>query len=130
MIKESPLDNEKVLWLTKVLPLNEYERILNTVSHAVFGALRQQALGNIYRCLKNGTKVYLFKDSILYKELREKGYAIFTIDNDLTYESLSTCLNEKDAQKNHDIYLEWLTNNSITEYHNFLINAVSQKRSI
>ena len=40
-----------------------------TTADAVFGVIRQQAIGAIKQCLRNGIKVYLYEDSIVYKHL-------------------------------------------------------------
>lgn len=126
LIKESSLDINKVQWLTKVLPQDEYEELFGTVSHAIFGALRQQALGNIYLCLRSGIKVYLFENSILYGELRKKGFILFTIEKDLNEESLSNCLSESDAITNHDVYMKLLKSNSPDHLQAFLDDVISR----
>ena len=129
LIKESSLNEDQVLWLTKVLPPTEYGRLLDTVSHAVFGALRQQALGNIYSCLKKGTKVFLYEDSILYKELKNKGFVLYTIEKDLNSDSLSTCLCEQDAKTNYVIYTNSMLNNTPDKYYGFLVKALEEKKN-
>lgn len=128
LIKESPLNDNQVLWLTKVLPFKEYNSLLDSVSHAVFGALRQQALGNINLCLRSGTKVFLYEDSILYKELKNKGYILFAIEKDLNSDSLSTCLSEQDAKTNYEIYKNTLLNNTPANYYDFLVKALEEKK--
>lgn len=102
----SGLNPGQTIWLTKLLPFDEYQKLLDTVTHAVFGMLRQQGMGNVFMCLRKGVKVYLFKDSLVYKELKKMGYVCFTIEDDLTTESLSVCLEEKDAQNNYQISKE------------------------
>lgn len=129
LIKESPLNEEQVLWLTKVLPSKEYGRLLDTASHAVFGALRQQALGNIYACLRRGGKVFLYEDSVLFKELKNKGYILYTIEKDLNSDSLSTCLCEQEARINYDIFINDLAKNTPAKYHDFLVNAITKKKN-
>ena len=129
LINLSTLDKNQVMWLSTVLPKKEYFELLGTASHAIFGALRQQALGNIYWCIKNGIKVYLFEDSILYKELKKKGYVLFTIENDLTQNSLSSCLSEVDAKTNYDIYMGGRKNNT-AEYRAFLEKEITEKRLV
>lgn len=129
LIKASRFEEGQAMWLKKVLPNNEYREILNTVSHAVFGAMRQQALGNIYICLRTGVKVFLFKDSMVYKELKKMGYVCFTIEDDLNTESLSTCLDEQNAKRNHDIFVEYVKNNSPEKLRDFLVNAIAEKQN-
>ena len=106
LMKASGLDSSLTTWLTHLLPVEEYEQIVGTVTHAVFGMIRQQGLGNLYICFQKGVKVYLFKDSLVYRELRKMGYVIFTIEDDLTSESLSKCLEEKDSYKNYSLFVD------------------------
>ena len=113
-----------------MLPQNEYEDVLSSVSHAIFGAIRQQALGNIYNCLLRGVKVYMYEDSILYKELKKKGYVIFTIESDLTTDSLSQCLCERDARTNHDVYVQWLKDKSPEKCSCYLKTAIQKKKQL
>ena len=112
------------------MPKDEYQKILDTVSHAVFGVMRQQALANIYYCLRNGVKVYLFRDSMVYKELIKTGYVCFTIEDDLSTESLKSCLNEQDAKMNLDIYIKNNKKNSSDKFREFLYNEVSEKQRL
>ncbi|WP_129594601.1 TDP-N-acetylfucosamine:lipid II N-acetylfucosaminyltransferase [Seramator thermalis] len=90
--------------LQNFLTKEEYNSITDNCSHAIFGNIRQQSLGNIHMCLRNGTKVYLFKDSLVYKQLTKNGYKIFTIEDDLTQESIDTPLPYEDAKHNHFLY--------------------------
>lgn len=127
LIKESKLNEKQTIWLTKVLPFNEYDDIMGTASHAIYGALRQQALGNIYLCIKKGIKVFMYEDSIIYKELKKKGYILFSIERDLTTESLSTCLSERDAKINYDLYVNEIRTNSSTKFYAYLEKAIKEK---
>ena len=129
LIKESPFNEDQVLWLTKVLPFKDYVELFDSVSHAVFGTLRQQALGNINLCLRSGAKVFLFEDSILYKELKNKGYIIYSIEKDLNSESLSTCLSEQDAKTNYDIMTNYVLNNTPAKFYDFLVKALEEKKN-
>lgn len=99
-------------WLETFIPFNEYQKLFKSITHAVFGHMRQQAMGNVYLCLKNGIKVYLFKDSIIYKQLKLKGYLIFSIEDDLNGESLTEVLSEKEAFHNYELYYK-ISNNKL-----------------
>lgn len=100
LISLSKLKPENTIWLKDYLPRDEYFKIFGNITHAIFGVLRQQALGNIYECLTKGIKVYLYKDSIVAKQLREDGYIFYSIEDDLTEESLSRCLSREEAEHN------------------------------
>lgn len=125
---ESKMDDSQTIWLTEVLPLNDYNDIISTASHAIYGTLRQQALGNIFRCLMRGVKIYLFEDSIVYKELKNNGYIVFTIEKDLNTQSLSVCLSEKEARINYDLCKQWYTSNSPANFRMFIEQELENKR--
>ena len=57
-------------------------------THAIFGMIRQSGLGNIYLCFRKGIKVFLFKDSILYKQFKTDGYHVFSIEDELNDNSI------------------------------------------
>ena len=50
--------------------------------------------------------MYIFKDSLIARQLRKDGYIFFTIEDDLNQESLSTCLSEEDARHKYDLYIK------------------------
>ena len=97
------LPDESVIWLDDFVPFEKYKVILSTVSHAIFGHMRQQALGNISRCLENGTKLFLYKDSLLYKQLIDFGFIVYTIEDDLCEEALKEPLSKEYAFRNYSI---------------------------
>lgn len=103
----------KIRILDTFLPINEYEELFTQVSHAIFGVLRQQAMGNIKFCLRHGVKVFLYKESILYKELKGLGFLIFSIDGDLTKEQLDCPLSEEEAMYNYNKWSAYIKDNNI-----------------
>lgn len=127
LIKNSTLNKTQTLWLTHSLPYAEYKEIIESASHAIYGTLRQQALGNIFLCLRTGVKVYLFKNSIVYRELKKIGYVCFTIENDLTTESLSKNLSERDATANFQLYMKRISEGDPETCLRFLQKAISNK---
>lgn len=62
---------------------DKYFDILRTVDVAIFGQRRQEAAGNIIQLLKNGVKVFLRNDNNLLQYYREKGYYIYSFEDDL-----------------------------------------------
>ncbi len=126
---ESKMDDSQTIWLTEVLPLNDYNNIISTASHAIYGTLRQQALGNIFSCLMRGVKIYLFEDSIVYKELKNNEYIVFSIEKDLNTQSLSICLSEREARINFDLCKQWYTSNSPANFRKFIGQEIEEKRT-
>ena len=104
LISASHFRDNQVIWLKDFIPIGEYNNLLNTVSHAIFGVVRQQALGNIYICLLGGAKIFLYKDSMVAQQLKHDGYIFFTIEEDLNEQSLSECLSLDEVLHNYNVY--------------------------
>ena len=85
------------------LPSEDYYRIIGSCSYAVFGIVRQQAMGNILYALNNGVKVFLYENSIAYKSLKMSGYVVFSIES-MTKESLTIPLTYSEIEQNHKAY--------------------------
>ena len=100
--KESYFMGAQVHCLTEMLPLNDYKEMVSGCTHAIFGMIRQSGLGNIYMCFKKGIKVFLFKDSILYKQFKAEGYYVFTIENDLSDDAIREPLPPDQALHNYN----------------------------
>lgn len=80
----------KSIILEDFLTQKDYFDFIDSCSYAIFGMMRQQAMGNVYYCLEHGIKVFLYKDSIPYRFLKSIGVVVFSIEDDLTLEALQT----------------------------------------
>lgn len=69
--------------IIKLMPLEEYNEFLDSIPVAIFGAMRQEAAGNIMRLLKSGTKIYLREKNPLYQYYKEKGFLVFSFEREL-----------------------------------------------
>ncbi len=98
--------DDRVTWLDKYLPLAEYTALFNSITHAVFGMIRQQATGNIDLCLCSGIKIFLYKDSVVYQYLKDTGFYVYSIEDDLSSESLRAPLSLEEAQHNYNLIRE------------------------
>lgn len=99
VIESSIKLNGNVKFLKDYMPIDAYNSLLVSCSYAVYGVIRQQAQGNIYRCLASGVKVFLYKDSILFHYLTELGCVIYAIE-DINELSFREPLSVEDAKKN------------------------------
>lgn len=90
-----------VRFLEDFIPKEEYFSILDECSVAIFGHIRQQAVGNIYHMFYRGRKVFMFKDSIGYKFFKEQGLKIFSVEDDLQASIFEETLSEADQRTNH-----------------------------
>lgn len=90
--------------LDQMMPCDEYFNLLNTCSHAIFGGFRQYAVGNIVKLLRNGTKIFFWKESLLYEYFKREGYIVFSIEKDLNATALDEPLSKADALHNYEIF--------------------------
>ncbi|MCK9627021.1 MAG: TDP-N-acetylfucosamine:lipid II N-acetylfucosaminyltransferase [Bacteroidales bacterium] len=100
-------ENNEVVILNEIIPIDDYTKILNACSYAIYGVIRQQATWNIYHCLLNGIKVFLYRDSIVYCSLKELGYAVYTIE-DINSSSFCSPLTEQESNMNIEVYRKQL----------------------
>lgn len=84
----------------------DYFALLDSVDVAVFGQRRQEASGNIIQLLKNGVKVFLRNDNNLLAYYREKGYIIFSVEDDLISFGSLTPLTLDQQRHNRECYLK------------------------
>lgn len=122
--KLSGLSLDNTIWVEDFLSLEDYKTLISTASHAIFGHMRQQAMGNINLCLLSGVKVFLYKDSILYRQLKDYGYTVFSIEEDLTEQALQIPLSSEDAYKNYTIKLQ-LSADKIVKTENELVQIIN-----
>ena len=89
----------KFFFLDTYLPRDEYFSLFDNCSYAVFGSIRQHAMGNVYNALLRGLKVFLYKDSYIYKYLVVRGCLVFPIE-EVREGSFSTPLTAEEQQRN------------------------------
>ena len=88
--------------LLDFMPLADYNRLQASTSHAFFGNLRQEAVGNILIVLYLGAKVFLFRSNPVYEWMQSKGLKAFAIE-ELTQEELDTPLDPDTQRRNREI---------------------------
>lgn len=103
-VKNSKFDSWNMRFLESLMPKEDYEDEIRKCSHAVFGMLRQGGIGNIYLCFRLGIKVFLYKDSMNYKQLKEEGYIVYSIEDDLNLSELNTVLSEEQIKHNYNLF--------------------------
>lgn len=89
----------RIEFLKDFLPKDDYFKIVDSCSYAIYGVLREAAMGNIYRCLAMGVKLFLYKDSVPYKYLSDLGCVVFAIE-DIDENSFKIPLTKEQALKN------------------------------
>lgn len=91
--------------LTEYMARDKYFDILKEVDVAIFGQRRQEAAANIIQLLKNGVKVFLRNDNNLLQYYREKGYKIFSFEEDLNSIDDLKPLSAADKKYNRENFL-------------------------
>ena len=94
------IQNSEVQPLYDFMPRKEYFQLIAKCSYAVFGIIRQQAMGNVNFAISKGIKVFLYKDSIVYQNLKELGFVVYTIE-DMNEDSFRTPLTPLEIEQNN-----------------------------
>jgi hypothetical protein len=89
------------------IDLCEYKKNIRQCRVAVFGHLRQQAIGNINLCILNGCKVFLYKESIAYLYYKNLGFNIYSIEDDLFQENIDQPMHYQDYIYNLKLYRKY-----------------------
>ena len=92
-------DHHNTTVLEDFVPREDYFEIINRSTCFVHGAIRQHAMANVYNALSTGRKVFLFKESIIYKYLISNGCVVFPIE-DIDCNSFKTPLTQEEHCKN------------------------------
>ena len=99
LLKKGIQNEDGIRPLFDFLSLDEYTQVLDSCSYACFGAIRQQALGNIRYAITHGIKVFLYKASVTYKSLNDLGFAVFSIE-DIDASSFEKPLTTREMEQN------------------------------
>ena len=92
--------------LTRFLPYNEYVELNKNVRVAIFNIKRQCGVGNIFLALWNGAKVFLPHDSLNFKHFKSLGYIVYSIEEELSSESLQSEASEEEIIHNRRLILK------------------------
>ena len=92
-------DKHQIEKLRSFMPREEYWKLIGNCSYAVFGAIRQHAMGNIHHCLRQGIKVFLYRNSLVYRYLKAYGFVVYAIE-DIDGSSFNTPLTVKELEQN------------------------------
>lgn len=109
--------------LDSFLSVDEYDEILNTCSYALFGHLRQQAIGNIITCIQKGIKIFLSEKGVMYSYFKEMGCSVYSLESDLSIENLTTPLDLYQVKQNKMI----INDKYINPYRPDCINNIIKK---
>lgn len=94
--------------LLEFLPLDEYSRQQRATSVALFGNLRQEAIGNILISLYLGAKVFLPRTNPVYAWAQGHGLRVFALET-LDQKELDTPLDADTRRANREILMSLYT---------------------
>jgi hypothetical protein len=109
--------------LTEFMPLEEYNKILNSCSVVIMNHLRQQGMGNIVTMLYYGAKVFLNKENPIYNFLLRNKVIVFSID-ELNEKSINLKLDKVDIARNRIILEDIWSSGMMLKKTKNLINKV------
>lgn len=89
--------NDRFFPVVNFLDKKSYFDLFQNVSVAFYGAKRQEAAGNIFSLLGKGVKIFLRNDNNLLNFLRERGFIVFSFEND--FNSIDDLESLTDAEK-------------------------------
>jgi hypothetical protein len=96
---------EDFMPLTDYMEIGEYTKLIRSCGFAVMGFLRQQATKNLQLLFCQGTKIFFYKDTDLFRYFKDAGYAVFSIEEDLNAEGLGSLLSDSEVEKNRRLAL-------------------------
>ena len=98
-IVKDKIRSSNCIFLDSFLDQEEYFSLINDCAYFVSGVLRQQAVGNIMYCIQHGIKIFLYKNSVLYKYLNNIGVSVYSLE-ECTKESFSSPITKEEFQSN------------------------------
>ena len=116
-------DTNEITILRDFLPVKDYMDLLGSCAFAVFGIIRQQAMGNIFGCLWRGIKVFLYEDSLVYKYLKKEGFIVYSIDS-MTENDFVKPLSYEEARHNFETLIKVRIRQQ--ELYNRVISEISE----
>lgn len=91
--------------MLKLLPPEEYLKVLTGCNVALMLHERQQAVGNITTLLWVGCKVFMSENSVVYKNYKRKGFKIYSFQAELNEGSINQTMSMNDIQENRRLLM-------------------------
>jgi len=102
-----------IVVLDSYLDLKTYTAILEGAKVAIFGMKRQEGAGNIFMLLYYGAKVFLRNKNNLITYFRDRGFIVFSFEDDLKNINDLGGLSENEIQHNQKLIDEMFTKENI-----------------
>lgn len=108
--------------LLEFLPIEEYNRNLLSCNVMIFNHRRAQAIGNIIFGIWAGHKVFLRKCNPVYRYLKSLNVEVYSIEEDLLVENISTLEKEKQIN-NREIIMQYYSEKQIQRNYSEIIET-------
>lgn len=112
------------------MPFADYIQMLRSCRVGIFGHIRQQAIGNVLFCMLQGSKIFLYKDSVAYKYFKKAGYIIFSIEDDLSNDSVNQLLTDEERNINATKILNQFAYENVVERLDRLLKNINESLEI
>lgn len=104
---------DKFIPIINYMPFDEYNKLLKKSNIAIFNHIRQQAVGNVIMMLWQGTKVFMSELSPVYVYFKSMKFVLFSIENELTFNSINHSLSVEEIKQNKNIVFQLYSKGAI-----------------
>lgn len=108
--------DKQINFLENRLDMQSYFKRLSCVRFGIFNFTNQEGLGNIIFLIWNGAKVFLQKESSVYKQFTIWKLKIFSVEEELTKQQLQEPLEAKYINENKLILEDMFCDKKVKEY--------------
>ena len=105
----------------KIEPAAYYQK-LTEIGWAIINVKVQQGLGNIIALIWMGVKLFLDKNTSTYKDFKDWGIIIFSIQDNLIEEELTSKLSETEKNNNRARILQRFSEDLVNDYWKKIVN--------
>lgn len=116
---------EGFIGLTTFIPFEEYRSIVNECQNVIFFHERQQAMGNIFLSLWNGSKVFLSDSSWVYRYLMKLGFVVYSVQKDLKEVELNQKISKDEVLNNRKLLLKYYSLDANLKKLELIYNKIS-----
>lgn len=109
--------------LLDYMQIDEYMNLISSCGYVVMNHMRQQAMGNIYKMLSSGAKIFLRTENPVYSFLLREGFIVYSID-ELREETPFIPLSEKEKMLNNTLVNNLLSKEKVINEVKIFINTI------
>jgi hypothetical protein len=114
--------------LVEFMPKASYLEILKSCGVAIMNHDRQQAIGNIVMLLWLGCKIFFSEAGLAYSFFKNKGFAVFSVQKDLSKKEIHKPLTQKEIKTNRTLLIQEYGYPAVVEKVESLVKTVNASR--